>query len=105
MKGRKRFILTDSLPYWPINPTLTNSFATVFQVDLVKSLWMVLPGAILWGASFPLALAAVSVEGQDPGKVVGTVRSRLHRARMELREQLKGVLVTELQIPLDRLVL
>jgi RNA polymerase sigma-70 factor (ECF subfamily) len=26
---------------------------------------------------------------------VGTVRSRLHRARMELREQLKGVLVAE----------
>ncbi len=26
---------------------------------------------------------------------LGTVRSRLHRARMELREQLKGVLVTE----------
>jgi RNA polymerase sigma-70 factor (ECF subfamily) len=26
---------------------------------------------------------------------LGTVRSRLHRARMELKEQLKGVLVTE----------
>ena len=26
---------------------------------------------------------------------LGTVRSRLHRARMELREQLKGVLIEE----------
>ena len=64
---------TQAMPYWPINPTLTNSFSTVFQVDLVKTLWMVLPGAILWGASFPLALAAVSTPGQDPGKLVGNV--------------------------------
>ncbi|MDQ8165348.1 MAG: fused MFS/spermidine synthase [Gemmatimonadota bacterium] len=64
---------TQAMPYWPINPTLTSSFATIFQVDLVKALWMVLPGAILWGASFPLALAAVSTKGQDPGRVVGTV--------------------------------
>jgi spermidine synthase len=64
---------TQAMPYWPINPTLNVSFTAIFQVDLVKALWMVLPGAILWGASFPLALAAVSVEGQDPGKVVGSV--------------------------------
>ena len=29
-----------------------------FQLDLVRCFWVVLPGAILWGASFPLALAA-----------------------------------------------
>jgi len=32
-----------------------------------------LPGAILWGASFPLALAAVAVPGQDSAKLVGGV--------------------------------
>lgn len=64
---------TQAMPYWPINPMLASSMATVFQVDLVKALWMVLPGAILWGASFPLALAAVSAKDQDPGKLVGTV--------------------------------
>ena len=32
-----------------------------------------LPAAILWGASFPLALAAVVVPGRDPGKAVGRV--------------------------------
>ncbi len=32
-----------------------------------------LPGAILWGASFPLALAAVAAPGQDPGRLVGGV--------------------------------
>jgi spermidine synthase len=33
----------------------------------------VLPSAILWGASFPLALAAIANRDQDPGKLVGGV--------------------------------
>jgi spermidine synthase len=66
---------TQAMPYWPINPVLNTSFSAVFQVDVVKALWMVLPGSILWGASFPLALAAVSVPGQDPGRTVGAVYS------------------------------
>jgi len=33
----------------------------------------VLPGAILWGASFPLALAAAAAPGQDPARLVGGV--------------------------------
>ena len=32
-----------------------------------------LPGAILWGASFPLALASVASPGQDPARLVGGV--------------------------------
>jgi spermidine synthase len=33
----------------------------------------VLPGAVLWGASFPLALASVAKPGQDPARLVGGV--------------------------------
>jgi spermidine synthase len=33
----------------------------------------VLPAAILWGASFPLALASVASSGQDPARLVGGV--------------------------------
>jgi spermidine synthase len=33
----------------------------------------VLPGAILWGASFPLALASVASENEDPARVVGGI--------------------------------
>ena len=40
---------------------------------MLRCLWVVLPGAILWGASFPLALAAVAAPGQDPGRLVGGV--------------------------------
>ena len=66
-------MLTDSLPYWPINPSISTDIWFNFQLDMVRCLWVVLPGAILWGASFPLALAAVARPGQDAGRLVGGV--------------------------------
>jgi spermidine synthase len=39
----------------------------------VRCLWGVLPAAVLWGASFPVALAALTSPGRDPGKLVGGV--------------------------------
>ena len=67
-------MLSDSLPYWPINPSITTSNIWYnYQLDIVRCLWVVLPGAILWGASFPLALAAVAKPGQDMGRLVGGV--------------------------------
>ena len=66
-------MISDSLPYWPINPTLSSSPWYTLQLDLVRCLWAVLPPACLWGASFPLALAAVASRGQDPGRLVGGV--------------------------------
>jgi len=66
------WMLADSLPYWPINPHLSASIWYTFQLDLVRCLWAVLPAALLWGASFPFALAA-SARGGDPGRVVGHV--------------------------------
>jgi spermidine synthase len=67
------YMLADSLPYWPINPSITTSIWYNFQLDLVRALWAILPGTILWGASFPLALASVASRGQDPGRLVGGV--------------------------------
>ncbi|PWT81834.1 MAG: SAM-dependent methyltransferase [Blastocatellia bacterium] len=66
-------VLTDSLPYWPINPSITNDPWFTMQLDMVRCLWAVLPPAILWGASFPLALASVAAPGQDPARLVGRV--------------------------------
>ena len=66
-----------SLPYWPINPSLiaTDPASRTFkvQLDIVRALWVMLPGAILWGASFPLALASVARRGQDSARLVGGV--------------------------------
>jgi spermidine synthase len=67
------YILTQSLPYWPIDPSMSSSPWYTFQLDLVRSLWAMLPGAILWGASFPLALASVANGRQDPARLVGGV--------------------------------
>ena len=67
------YVVTASLPYWPINPSMASSPWFTLQLDLVRCLWAVLPAAILWGASFPLALASVASPGQDPARLVGGV--------------------------------
>jgi spermidine synthase len=66
-------MLALSLPYWPINPSLSRSPWFNFQLDLVRCVWAILPATVLWGASFPLALAAVTAPGQDAGRAVGGV--------------------------------
>jgi spermidine synthase len=53
------WMVTQQLPYWPVNPSLAPSVWFNFQVDFARALFAILPGALLWGASFPLALAAV----------------------------------------------
>jgi spermidine synthase len=67
------WMIAESLPYWPINPTLSRNPSVIFQVDFVRCLWAVLPAACLWGASFPLALASATSAGQDPARLVGAV--------------------------------
>jgi spermidine synthase len=67
------YVIGQSLPYWPINPSAVANPWINFQVDVVRALFAVLPAAILWGASFPLALAAVAERGQDPARLVGGV--------------------------------
>ena len=67
------YMLSSSLPYWPINPSLSTNAWYNFQLDLLRCLWAVFPAACLWGASFPIAMACVVSPGKDPGRVVGTV--------------------------------
>ena len=67
------YALAESLPYWPIDPSLSRNPWISFQLDLMRCVWAVLAGAILWGASFPLALASVASSGQEPGRMVGGV--------------------------------
>ncbi len=67
------YMIAQSLPYWPIDPGLSTNPWLNFQFDLVRCCWVILPSAILWGASFPLALAAVASQGQDPGRLVSRV--------------------------------
>jgi spermidine synthase len=66
-------MLTASLPFWPVNTSLAPSIWFNFQLDFVRALWAILPGPILWGASFPLALAASAADQSDSGALVGRV--------------------------------
>jgi spermidine synthase len=67
------YVLTQSLPYWPVNPSLVTDPWIHFQLDLIRCLYVVLPGSVLWGASFPLALASVASRDEDPARLVGGV--------------------------------
>ena len=71
--GWAAYMLTHSLPFWPIDPSMSRSPWFNFQLDVARCLWAVLPAALLWGASFPLALGSVAAPGRDPGRLVGGV--------------------------------
>ena len=71
--GWTAFMVSDSLPYWPVNPLLSTSPWYTFQIDMARVLWAILPATLLWGASFPLALAAAAQKDEDPGRLVGGI--------------------------------
>jgi spermidine synthase len=65
------YLLTESFPYSSIAPA--SGAWTSLRLDFVRCLWVVLPAAILCGASFPLALASAAAPGSDPARLVGSV--------------------------------
>ncbi len=67
------YSVIEILPYWPVNPIIASRPSSLFQIDFVRCLWVVLPASILWGTSFPLALAAVATGKEDPARLVGRV--------------------------------
>jgi spermidine synthase len=67
--------LSASLPYWPINPQISSDIWFTFELDLDRAFWALLPPTLLWGASFPLALAAARLDDtlDDPAKLLSRV--------------------------------
>jgi spermidine synthase len=61
------------LPYGPIHPSTSSNPWVVFQFDLLRALWAILPAACLWGASFPLALAAIEWNREDSARSVAAI--------------------------------
>ena len=45
----------------------------VFQLDFLRALFAMLPAPLLWGASFPLAIAAAGDDRLDAAEIVGRV--------------------------------
>lgn len=65
------YAIAVALPAWPIDTSLDATPWTRFQLDVVRCLWAIFPAALLWGASFPLALASIAAPGHDAGRIVG----------------------------------
>ena len=71
--GWTTYALAHSLPYWPVDPWLSLSPVFNFQLDVVRCIYAIFPATLLWGASFPLALAAAANAGEDPAQLSGEV--------------------------------
>jgi spermidine synthase len=69
------YLVSAALPYWPIAPSISGIWFN-FQLDLTRAFLALFPAAVLWGASFPFALAAAAAgrsRGQDGAKLAGGV--------------------------------
>ena len=61
------------LPYWPVDPELSVSPWFNFDLDVVRCLYTIFPATLLWGASFPMALAGAAADQEDPARLSGEV--------------------------------
>ncbi len=59
------YAIAGSLPYWPLDVALPTPAAVALELDTLRVAFAVLPAALLWGASFPFALAAVAATEKD----------------------------------------
>jgi spermidine synthase len=73
------WMAAQQLPYWPVYPSLASAWFN-FQLDVARSLFTMFPGAVLWGASFPLAVAAAMHGNSDDGDATGRTVGRVYAA-------------------------
>jgi spermidine synthase len=66
-------MLTVWLPYWPINPALSEDPWISLQIDIIRCLAAIVPPAVLWGATFPLAVAAAGAASSRASAIVGRI--------------------------------
>lgn len=71
--GWAALMIAVVLPNWPLNADQVESAWLTMHLDLTRVLWAVFPASLLWGASFPLAIAAVAERGLDSGRLVGRI--------------------------------
>jgi spermidine synthase len=67
------YTLSDWLPFWPVDPWLSMNPWFSFDLDVTRCIRAILPATLLWGASFPLALASAAAEGEDAAVLSGEV--------------------------------
>ncbi|HEY1242610.1 MAG TPA: fused MFS/spermidine synthase [Bryobacteraceae bacterium] len=69
------YSLSASLPYSPIDSSISANIWITFELDLARAFWALFPATLLWGASFPLALAAAASKGHDPARRMAGIYS------------------------------
>ena len=67
------YIMTHVLPYWPVDPWLSLNPWFNFDLDVFRTVRTIFLPTLLWGASFPLAMASAATEGEDPARLSGEI--------------------------------
>ena len=60
------YTISTLIPSPNFDPTLIMAPLAIFKLDLIRCAWAILPAAIFWGASFPLALGALPDSAPSP---------------------------------------
>ena len=67
------YIAAHVLPFWPVDPWLSLNSWFTFDLDVSRCLRTILVPTLLWGASFPIAMASAAAEGEDPARLSGEI--------------------------------
>jgi len=67
------YIVTHVLPFWPVDPWLSLNPWFNFDLDVFRTIRTIFLPTLLWGASFPLAMASAAAEGEDPARLTGEI--------------------------------
>ncbi len=67
------FSIVRVLPFWSDSVLVTTDAWRMYALDLERCVLALLPAALLWGASFPLACAAAGSSRDESGIVAGEV--------------------------------
>lgn len=67
------FLIAREIPFWYLNPLFYDDIWLRYGHDLLRAGVAMSFATVLWGASFPLALAAIGRPEEDPGSLVGRV--------------------------------
>ena len=67
------YSMVHSLPWWKDDVLTTPDAWCMYSLDLKRCFYAIFPATIFWGASFPLACAAVARPNEDSGRVTGGI--------------------------------
>lgn len=65
------YMIIEVLPFWVLDREAYVQLVPRFTHDLLRAVAALLPATVLWGISFPLALAAAGRGEDEPGRLVG----------------------------------